>query len=58
MPSVEELIDILKELKWSGCFCEHGIGNPMMNTHSSICKKAEEVLRRHDEERRNDPSGN
>lgn len=31
------IFDILQSLKRGHCWCEKGIGNPMMQDHSKIC---------------------
>lgn len=35
----------LEGLKVNGCFCEVGIGNPMMSNHSDSCKNATTTLK-------------
>ena len=40
--SASEMYRVLKRL---GCFCEHGIGNPMVSSHSDLCKRATEVVK-------------
>ena len=34
------IITLLKKLSRApNCWCEHGIGNPMVSSHSATCKK-------------------
>lgn len=28
-----------------GCWCAHGIGHPLMSSHSGICERAQDVMR-------------
>lgn len=39
-----EAIDIIKMFKTGDCFCEKGIDNPMIKTHSEQCIKIKEFL--------------
>lgn len=36
---VERVKELTKALRRGDCYCEVGIGNPMMIVHSDICKK-------------------
>lgn len=41
----ERLRDCLKSLGGAvGCFCDHKIGHPLCTDHSTLCKKARELL--------------
>lgn len=42
-----EALKIIQSLKRGSCFCDVGIGNPMMSRHSSECDAASEFLRKH-----------
>ncbi len=41
---MEALINIIIGLKRSSCWCELGIGNPMLSKHSPACIAAEEAV--------------
>lgn len=37
--------DIILQLKRGSCWCEMGIGNPMVRDHSPACKQVQEMLK-------------
>ena len=39
-----ELLTVLKALKRGDCWCEMGIGNPMMSRHSPGCLSAQAAI--------------
>jgi hypothetical protein len=43
---VLELQGALEGLLVEGCFCEVGIGHPLMNTHSDACERARAAILR------------
>ena len=49
---VERLREVLKALSHrepGGCWCDHGIGSPMMTSHSRACEEARRALEADDE---------
>jgi len=45
LSSIKEKIVVLESLKHGDCFCECGVGNPMMNgTHTEMCVAATKLL--------------
>lgn len=43
-PRVQELEKALLTLKVGGCWCEIGIGHPMVRNHSSACEHIQKLL--------------
>lgn len=41
---IEDLTDVLKELKTGDCWCQVGIGNPMITEHSKACLKLQKIF--------------
>lgn len=41
---VLELLTIIAALKTGDCWCEMGIGNPMVRQHSSVCQSVQALL--------------
>lgn len=41
----ENLWGVILQLKRGDCWCEMGIGNPMVRDHSSACKQLQEMLK-------------
>ncbi len=41
---IEDLADVLKELKTDDCWCQVGIGNPMITEHSKACLKLQKIF--------------
>ena len=44
----ERLLDAIELLREIGCFCEHGVDNPMVSSHSDTCQRAHDMVREHD----------
>lgn len=42
--NIGRLLGIIASLKRGTCWCEMGIGNPMVNSHSDACKAAAEAV--------------
>ena len=43
-----ELLAVLKALQRGSCWCEMGIGNPMMSRHSQACLAAQAAIAKAD----------
>lgn len=41
---IEDLTDVLKELKTGDCWCQVGISNPMITEHSKACLKLQKIF--------------
>lgn len=44
LQKIEELMIMLEGLKIGDCWCQVGIGNPMMTKHSEICLKLQKTF--------------
>ena len=41
---IEDLADVLEDLKTGDCWCQAGIGNPMITEHSKACLKLQKIF--------------
>lgn len=39
-----DILQLLLRLKTDDCWCEKGIGNPMVQEHTAVCLEAQETV--------------
>ena len=44
--AIQECLDLLDALKRGTCWCEVGIGNPMLQTHTVTCVRVQSIMKR------------
>ena len=43
MVTLSQILGLLNDLKQNDCWCEKGIGNPMLQDHTTVCLKAQDT---------------
>lgn len=44
LQEIEEMMSIFEDLKTGDCWCQVGIGNPMITEHSKACLKLQKIF--------------